>query len=389
MKEWNALVEHLNSNYYKPDTEALAATLSVATAHYFPQDEPVWLMVIGSPGTGKTSVCIHALKALPDVYNVDTLTPNTFLSGFSKGVGQNCSMLNSIGTEEDRSGIFAMAEFSSFLGLREENRREIGSQMRRIYDGYLDRATGVGWLEWHGKVTFIVAATSGAERAWGTMKDLGERFMAVRWPRGDGIEQAKAAQRQIGRKQEIEDATIDLVSKLVGDHFPGTRPIDLSEEVIDYWGIAYLAEIIATTRAKVERDKSWKREIVEESEAEGPTRIMKAMVQTAMGHAALMRRDVCNEADFKIARRLGMDSIPPARLSAIRSLCSFDNGGIGSFATLVRATGMPSATLNWTLEDLVHLGMIEFLSNEIVEKTYRITDHFQALLAGAARIMEL
>lgn len=389
MKEWNDLKDHLEENYHKPDIGALATALSVATAHYFPQDEPIWLMIVGPPGSGKTSVCINSVLQLPWTYNIDTLTPNTFLSGFSKGAGGNCSLLNHIGTQENRSGILTMAEFSAFLGLREENRREIGSQMRRIYDGYLDRATGVGWLEWSGKVTFIVAATSGAERTWGTMKDLGERFMTIRWPRGDGIEQAKKAQQQIGREEEIKSKTAELLQIVVGENFPLIRPGQLSGEEINTTGIAYLAEIVAITRAKVERDKSWKREIIEEPEPEGPTRIMKAMCQVAAGHASLMRRCHIDNEDLKVSKRLAIDSIPPARWNVISAFRSHSSGNLGTvlgFASLLRRTQIPQSTLNWALEELEHLGIVEMVESA-AEKQYRLTDGFQELLVGSNYIL--
>lgn len=384
MQEWNALVAHIEEHYYKPDIMALRTALAVGTAHHFPQDEPIWLMVIGPPGSGKTSVVIGSVLSMPGTYHIDTLTPNTFLSGFSKGgANGNCSLLNSIGTEDDRSGIFAMAEFSSFLGLREDNRREIASQMRRIYDGYLDRATGVGWLEWAGKITFIVAATSGAERTWNTMKDLGERFMAVRWAREDGVEQAKSAQRQIGHKNEIEERTRDLVRGLVGDRaFPVIRPDSLTAEEIDHKGIAYLSEIVAVSRAKVERDRSWKREIIDDPEPEGPTRIMKALCQVAMGSAALMRRGRVNETDFQVSKRLAIDSIPPARWRVINALRRNADALCG-FAHLVRITGMPASTLNWTIDDMAALNIIEPLGENVVEKTVKLTDNFRQLLHGA------
>ncbi len=382
MQEWNALVAHVEEHYYKPDIWALRAALSVATAHHFPQDEPIWLMVIGPPGSGKTSVVIGSVLSMPNTYAIDTLTPQTFLSGFTKGGSNgNCSLLNTIGTEDDRSGIFAMAEFSSFLGLREDNRKEIASQMRRIYDGYLDRPTGVGWLQWSGKVTFIVAATSGAERVWGQMKDLGERFMSVRWPREDGVEQAKAAQRQIGHKNDIEDRTKELVQQITGGVFPRIRPDTLTAEEIDHKGIAYLSEVVAISRAKVERDRSWKREIVDDPEPEGPTRIMKALCQVAMGSAAMMRRGRVDETDFRVAKRLAIDSIPPARWRIISALRRNPDALCG-FAHLVRITGMPASTLNWAIDDLAALSILEPLDNA-VEKTIKLTDNFQQLLRGA------
>lgn len=381
---WKELKKHLESNYYKPDLEALRIVLSVSTAHYFRQDEPVWLMCIGAPGTGKTSICIESVLSLPMTYNVDSLTPQTFLSGFQSGPGTTNSLLHQIGTKDDPSGIITMADFSSFLGLREEPRREIGGQLRKIYDGYLDRSTGVGRLEWEGKVTLIVAATAGAERLWGEMRSLGERFMQVRWPRGDGVEQALSAFKQIGRERDIKSKTARLVSELIGPAH--LKPVMVGTERIEA-GVAHLAEIVAVTRTPVERGRSFRREICEEPEPEGPTRIMKALAQVAMGHAAIFRRKEPLAEDYRVARRLGLDSVPPARLKIIQALRYQQNMELG-WANLVRATGIPGTTVTRVCEDLEALGVVE-ASIDAVERSYSMKPRFARLLTKAAGILDI
>jgi hypothetical protein len=116
LDRWSELVNSLNSWFHKPDIEALEVALSTAISHYFKQDEPVWLMVLGPPGTGKSSTIMGALTSLHETYMLDDLTPTTLLSGWGSSARdpkkkRDCSLLNNIGTEADRSGILLMHLF--------------------------------------------------------------------------------------------------------------------------------------------------------------------------------------------------------------------------------------------------------------------------------------
>jgi hypothetical protein len=381
---WENLIEWVEAHYYQPDTEALATAMSVAMSHYFKQDEPVWLMVLGPPGTGKTSIVVNCVNAMPEVYKLDTLTPNTFLSGFTKGKENSNSYLHNIGTPNDRSGIITMAEFSTFMGMREDSRREVGSQMRRIYDGFLDRATGTGKMEWQGKVTMIVCATPAVERAWAMMRDLGERFMQVRWPRGNGVEQAKAAYKQIGRESEIIKEMKARTRTLLNAE--NIRPVMTDPAIIEQ-GVVHLAEMVAVLRCSVEREKDWRREIVAQPEPEGPTRIMKALAQVARGHATLFRRADVSAVDYRIARRLGLDSIPPLRKKVFDRIAKAQDGVIG-WAALVRQTEAPPTSVTRCCEDLEALNVLE-IDDGTIEKTYRLKEEFRELLGRAAPILEV
>ena len=374
---WNELENQLNDWFHEPDTEALRLALAVAVSHYFKSDDPVWLMILGPPGTGKTSVTITALSALEEAQMLDDLTPTTLLSGYKKGN----SFLHQIGTPEDRSAIILMPDFGTFTSKRDEIKKEIAGQLRRVYDGEFDRATGAGQkLEWEGKVTLIVAATPAAERSWAVMRDLGERFMQVRWPRGDGVSQALQAHRQIGREKDIKRGVKDLTRKLVDTNT--LTPVMTPPEVVAS-GVVNLAEMIALLRGHVVREVGYKRDIVDVPQPEGPTRIMKSLAQVARGHATIFRRQEVTGQDFKIARRLALDSIPPVRKAILDEMIR--SGEIG-WASLVRATELPPSTISRNCEELEALGVLLVDENK-VEKSYRLTDSFAELVTKAAPIL--
>jgi len=378
--KWAKLTQEFRKWFHEPDIGAFQIALAVAVTHYFKKDQPVWLMILGAPGSGKTTM-INMIDALDEARQIDDLTPKTLLSGFNSGN----SLLHRIGTEDDRSAILLMPDFSTIVSMRDDSKRELASQFRRVFDGKMNKEVGVGRsLEWEGKITMIVAATPAAERAWSVMRDLGERFMQVRWPRGDGIEQARAATTQIGEEQAIMERLRRMTRDFV-DLDSMAKQIARGEicktlpDVVES-GIAPMADMVAHLRGHVHRDR-WDKEILEVQEPEGPTRIMKAMSQLARASAAMFRRANVERSDLALAKRLGLDSIPQARRNILSHLLREEKG----WATLVRATGLPPTSMTKSCEDMVALGILKV--EDKVEKTYSLSEKFAELVAKAAPVL--
>jgi hypothetical protein len=395
LSRWEEMTSKLQEWFHNPDTEALRVALSVSISHYFKSDEPVWLMVLGPSGTGKTGVIMTALEKLPYTYQLDDLTPTTLLSGYQDrnekaNRRKDFSLLKNIGTVDDRSGIILMPDFTCFMSKRDEQRREIAGQLRRVYDGRLDRSCGAAdKMTWEGKVTMVVAGTPEVERAWALMRDLGERFMQVRWARGNGVEQATIAMKQIGKEKVIKEMIREMASNFA-DPRQITNPIRQSSEAIGL-RLIHMAEMIAILRGHVKRERFGGTEIIDVPTPEGPTRIAKALAQVARAHGTLFRKPEVDEEDFRVARRMGLDSIPPQRQGVIWTIANYDpqDYRIG-YAQLVRLTPQvpPGAVLRAT-EDLEALGVLRIDAADRIEKTYEFTDNFRGLWEKALPITKL
>src|SRR5690242_11176366 len=64
---------------YLPDPDVVLVVLAAVVANRLPGD-PVWLLIVGPSGGGKTEV-INAVGGLPDVSRVGVLTEAALLSG--------------------------------------------------------------------------------------------------------------------------------------------------------------------------------------------------------------------------------------------------------------------------------------------------------------------
>lgn len=360
-----ALTSHLKQWFYKPDIEALEITLAVAASHYAPGD-PTWLFLVAPPATGKTSAGIQVLKTADKAYVVGDLTPNTFLSGKTKTGRGDISLL-----ERRPNAIFLMKDFTTMISKRPDDRAMIASQLREVYDGAFNKDTGEsGRLCWQGKVTVIAACTPAIERQWGLLRDLGERFMTVRWKRESGLHAGTKILRQRGHELDIGAKTSTLGKQLL-DMLPKDRP-DLPDHMYDR--IIGMSELVARARGHVTRDNFGSRDIINIDECEGTSRILKALASLLVNYPALFGRE-CLDEDMRIATRLAMNSIPHAR-SRILSVMP-PNAPI-DFSHILMLTEMIPASLQWQLDELEALSiLVRTTSGTTV--SYALTSNMQEI----------
>lgn len=369
---WTELQTHIRKWYSEPDLEALEIALCVYISHLFVNEDAIYLFVIGPPGTGKTGIVVSCLSALPSVHVLSDLTATTFLSGFAKG-NPKFSYLHRIAPQANPQAVLVFKDFTSFLGRREETRKELASQLREIHDGYFSRPCGSSakTLEWRGKLTVIAACTPALERAWSVMRELGDRFLAVRWLRGDGIAMGLQAAAQIGREKDIRSEMHRLVSAVVNP--TGMTAVGLPDATL-FNQAAYLSELVARLRTNVIRDSNAYHDILIVPEPEGTSRLMKGVCQLARARATLFRKPQVTAEDFRVVQRALLDAIPLTRLKIFENL---PDGAPLRRVDLQDLTRLPTGTLDRELEDLQALSIVR----EAGEHTWAFTDAFAEIKA--------
>ena len=363
---WSHLSALAKSYYYQPPLDALRVVLAATHAHYWLHEkQPIWLQIVGPSSTGKTELGIRPLRALPNFHLVGSLTPNTLLSGKDKDKHGQHSLLYRVGEH----GILGMSDFSQFLEMSPWDRGKLVAKLRDLHDGHQEHATGHGTktLTWSGKVTLIVAATPAVERYWAVTRDLGDRFLTVRWPaQKPSLELAQRVHDQLeaGEKPllDIRSAVKDLV-------YRETKPAKLSQEQVK--SISQAAFALSELRRGVPTDDRGR--VGAPSVAEGPSRVLRAFLMLARAHGALFGREAAAQEDVEVIVRIAADSIPAQRCAILR-LLPLDNRS-EDLSTLAKNASLPHRTCQRQLEALVAIGAVGEDSGS-AGKFYSLTPEF-------------
>ena len=346
---WARVQRALIDHFYEPDVEGARAFYASLAAHDL-DGQPVWPMLVAPPGNMKTEM-IKACGGLPNFHAIDSLTPNTFLSGRAPENGKprgKDGLLQRIGN----NAIIACPDFSTLLKGNRDKRDQVFAQLRRLFDGELRREVGIELdadaTRWKGRLTFVAGVTPNVDRYLSVFGELGERFVLIRWGRAAGADAARCAMGQdIGAK---DAAMQQAVHMLFAANM--TAPVaEIPSAIND--AIAETAEIVARGRTPIERERDGELEYV--PQPEGATRIAQQLCQLAKGSARLDGREHVNAMDLAIVHRVALDTIPPVRAAILRALAS----GKTPEDAAVSGRRVPRSTIHRALKDLIDLGLVD------------------------------
>ena len=345
------LVSVLVRWFHEPDIQVIRIILGAMMAYYL--RSPVWLFVVGPPGTGKTTMNFMASSDLREVVSIGDVTPSTFLSGFSDKV--QTGLLEQLGTPRsdghsvitEADGLLMAKDFTTVITKRRETRALIFAQLREMHDGEFKRSFGTGQSKiWKGRIGFIAAVTPVIDRHYSAFTVLGERFVHVRLKRPEGIDVGVKAIDQMGQESQIREEMSDAISQLF-TNVPETYP-QLTEE--QKLRLASMAEITAVCRTHVYRDSYGQRHIEYVPEPESNTRLSKSFASLACGIAAVEQREQVSEQDMQDVLRVSLDCLPDARRIVL----------LGAIAGRMKEElRLPRSTRDRTVEELQELGVID------------------------------
>jgi hypothetical protein len=304
--------------------------------------DPVWVMLVGGSGQGKTERLVP-LAGMPHVELASTLSGEAALLSATarkdRAEHAHGGLLRRIGDK----GVLIIKDFTSILEMDRTARGQVLAALREVYDGRWDREVGTEGgqtLTWHGKCGLLAACTTSIDRAHAVMNDMGPRSLFVRLPPADPATIGRSALAHMGRETAMRAALADATAGLL-THLPG-RPHDTGP-VTD--GLVGLAALVSLSRSPVHRD--WGGEVELVGDPEAPTRIIKQLGQLwrACGVLGLGLPE-----SWQVVTRCALDSIPKLRGAVIRYLAEQDEK---TDTTTVRtALAHPKRTVLRALEDL-------------------------------------
>lgn len=152
------------------DPWAIEVILATLIGNMCIDRDPLWLMMIGASSGGKTTL-LAPCYTIRNVHFLDDLTEKTLLSGY-KIKGKEASFLRKVG-----SGVLCFSDFTSILAKGKDQRGEILTQLKLVYDGKLTKETGTGSISWTGKIGAVCASTPDVYTYLENSRSMGERFL--------------------------------------------------------------------------------------------------------------------------------------------------------------------------------------------------------------------
>ncbi len=354
-----------------PDTGALDATLGAVAANRHPGD-PVWLLLVGPPGGGKSEI-LNAISGLDDAHPAGTLTEASLLSGTPKREHADTAkggLLRAIGDY----GIIVAKDFGSVLSMNRDARAQLLAALREVYDGSWTRHVGTDGgrtLAWEGKVGLVGGVTPTIDRHHAVMGAMGERFMLYRLPEVAPDDQARRALSHAGHEDQMRRELAGAVHALLDT--AGRPPRQRTDQETD-WLIG-LATLVVRARSAVERD-NYSREIELVPGPEAPTRLIVALDRLLAGLDVIG----CDREEARsVVAKVGLDSVPALRLAVLYAL----KDGQQNTNDISGKVLHPAQTTRRALEDLTAHGLVELTrQGEGRPHLWALTDFASARLQG-------
>ena len=331
-----------------PDTGVVTVALAAVAANRM-EGDPVWLLLIGPPASGKTEM-LDSLLGLPDMHAAGTLTEAALLSGVPKkehARDASGGLLRAIG----RFGFVICKDFTSVLSMGREVRTPLLAALREIHDGAWTRHVGVDGgrtLPWRGKCVLIGGCTPIIDQHHAVMASMGERFLLCRLPDIDSQVQARRALEHVGKETAMRRELAGAVSAL----FAGLRVPDLRLDDAVADRLSALATLVARARSAVERD-GYHREIELIPGSERPARLVLSLARLYHGILAIGADEP--EA-WRLVTSVALDCIPNVRRRVFDFLGNCSEQRTTTAVSL--AIDYPTSTTRRTLEDLAAHGIV-------------------------------
>lgn len=340
------------------DPHIILFVMSCYIAIYFPT-KAIFAAIIAPSGGGKSEF-LAMLKKLPKIYELSTITPNTFLSGMP-GKG-DASLLPKI-----TGNLMVMKDFTSIISMKWETRSEILGQFREIWDGFMRKVFGNGKERtWEGKLPILVATTEAFDQLQQQNTMLGERFLSYRLGQPDRIEVGRRSMKNHDHaeqmQEEMQDATFAFIKGIDTETLSTGTTIELSEE--DKNEIVYLADFTTRARSGIIRDNNMKRDVIFVPQVEMPPRLIGQLMDLLKA-AAVCHGGMVTKACKKMIYKVAFDSIPQTNRMVINELAKQDNQSTAEIATEL---GYPTDPIRMYLENMTMLRICDRIKGKDSEE---------------------
>lgn len=342
-----------------PNTDAIDVMLATALSQEI-QGPPVWLFLVSPPGGAKT-ITLAGLTEYVKSYATSSLTAHSLISGSNVAGAADPSLIPRL-----HGKVLVIKDFTSILGLRENEMEEIFSILRDAYDGQCGKVFGNGVERMYkSHFTIIAAVTPRIYEIGSRHAALGERFL--KYVMGDNLHHHQE-EDIISRAIENVDQDTKMREELaeVTSNFLEYRFEDMDAPKLDnvlHKRIISLAQLGARLRGTVSRDQYNSDMMMGRPFAEVGSRLGIQLSKLARALAVVHGRKAVNLDDYRIVRKVMLDTVSQRAEDIIGAMWSQGPLTEVSVADVSRITRYPMTTVRRLMDDLNLLKVIQRKGN--------------------------
>ena len=237
--------------------------------------------------------------------------------------------------------------------------------------GRTEKSFGNGLrVEWAGKLGLVAGVTPVIDDQQQFLAVMGERFLLYRMPEVSRTDITRRALSRRAGEPELRERIRQAAATFLGQYREVGR-LDLPDRFTE--PLIGLADIVTRARSGVARD-GYTRELLYLPLPEAPTRLAKQVAQLA---AAMLRIGVSEAETWRLAHKIGWDSVPAVRCQIIDLLSRAESAV--TYSDLQEQTGLPETTVKRVVEDLHVLGLASRWKDSnkwLVEQSARAAEYW-------------
>lgn len=374
---------------YLPNTKkVLKVLLAVAASGVNRNRVMLWMLLVGSPSSGKTDL-LKLIKDCDSVVSLDNVTLNAFISGERPTKQQKVYDL----LPQLDGKCLAIKDWTVIFSLDERACKKVIGDMVGAYDKSLSKhSSRRGQITYDSEFSHIGCITPATlNRHSIYLNMIGARFLSYTIPDLSEEEEEKSFDAIFSDKdrlkleEEIRNLVSQFLSVLNVKDITSIKP--LSEEVQDYLKIASRFMARARGIVIIQASSFKDREGINityyeplDMQIEKPWRAVQQLIILSKYLAFVEGRNEVNADDLEIIKEVVMSSMPADRAQALRVLKESPDTEITA-KQLSEGVDKSQKTARRLLDEFVFLGLVD--KNEgagQLANTYRIKDKYKTFI---------